>query len=86
MKTKMMQGLTQVMGGFCVCVMAVYAMIEMFLSESFLAVYDAAGNWHLLPQLTRYLLYIVLGGIAIFAAYVVYCGGRFLIRRAKKLF
>ena len=86
MKTKMMQGLTQFVVGFAICVMAVYAMAEMFLSKNFLAVYDTAGKWHLMPQLTRYLLYIVLGGISIFAAYVAYCGGRFLLRKAKKLF
>ena len=86
MKTKKIQALTQILLGFIVSVMAVYAIVEMFLSKSFLAVYDAAGKWHLMPQLTRYMLYIVLGGISIFAAYVAYCGGRFLLRRAKKLF
>ena len=86
MKTKIRKAVAQLVIGFSICVMAVYAMAEMFLSKSFLAVYDAAGDWHLLPQLTRYFLYIVLAAIAVYAALATYYGVKCLLRKAKELF
>ena len=86
MKTKMKQALAQMIIGSIIFIMAVYAMVEMIFSTTFLAVYDTAGNWHWFPHLTRYFLYIVLVAIAIGAVYTVYFGGKYLLRKAKKLF
>ena len=84
MKEKTKQALIQTLVGALVFFISAYAFIKMYFSGSFLVVYDSAGNWHIVPQLTRYFLYAVLAVVASVAAYAAYWGGRYLLRKVQK--
>ena len=81
---KIIKGVAQMIIAAVVFFVAIYGGFEMYVSRTFIPVYDGAGHWHLFPQLLRYGLYAILGANALLAAYAAYEAGKFLTHRFKR--
>ncbi len=77
------KALVYVVAGMIIVGLSAFAIVKMWLSNTFLPVY-VGNNYILGMQLLRYFLYAVLFALAIAAMYLLTYGAQFLIKKLRR--